>query len=73
MARSKLIRDTTREERIRIVLEGLSWCGDGSCDMCSGCSLGVAAVDKMYLPYIEGEMELAEVNRANAVRSYVHG
>ena len=73
MAKSTLIKDTTREERIRIVLEGLNWCGEGSCDMCSGCSLGVGAVDKMYLPYIEGEMEISEVNRANAATRYVHG
>lgn len=40
--KSLLIKDTTKEERIRIVQEGLSQCG-GSCDFCNGCdNLGVA-------------------------------
>lgn len=73
MSRSVLIADTTREERIRIVEQGLSWCGDSSCDLCSGCSLGAGSVDAMYRPYIEGEMELAEVNRKAAATRYVHG
>lgn len=34
--KSILIKDTTREERIRIVQEGLSQCG-GACDFCNGC------------------------------------
>ena len=34
--RSILIKDTTREEREQIVLQALSFCGDSSCDMCSG-------------------------------------
>jgi NADH:ubiquinone oxidoreductase subunit F (NADH-binding) len=61
MPRSKLIKDTTREERMRIVAEGLDWCGDSSCDQCSGCSLGVGAIDKMYQPYIDGEKEIREI------------
>ena len=73
MGGSVLIADTTREERIRIVADGLSWCGDSSCESCSGCSMGVGSIDAMYAPYIEGEMELAEVNMANAARKYVHG
>ena len=36
MAKSILIKDTTKEERIRIVQEGLSQCG-GACDFCNGC------------------------------------
>ena len=51
MAKSILIKDTTKEERIRIVQEGLSQCG-GACDFCNGC-------DK---PYINGEKELRELN-----------
>ena len=31
--KSILIKDTTREERIRIVQEGLNQCG-GACDFC---------------------------------------
>ena len=73
MARSVLIADTTREEREAIVRQGLSFCGESSCDLCNGCSMGVTSVDAMYRPYIEGEMELAEVNMTIAARKYVHG
>ena len=73
MNRSVLISETTREERIRIVSDGLSWCGDASCDMCAGCSLGAGSLDAMYQPYIDGEMELAEVNRRAAATRYVRG
>ena len=34
--KSILIKDTTKEERIRIVQEGLSQCG-WACDFCNGC------------------------------------
>ena len=70
MPKSKLIKDTTREERIRIVAEGLNWCGDGSCEQCSGCSLGVGSIEVMYAPYIDGELELREVNMLNAAKNY---
>ena len=73
MHRSVLIKDTTREERMRIVAEALDWCGDGSCEQCSGCSLGVEAVDKMYQPYIDGHLELAEINMLHAATRYTHG
>ena len=33
--KSILIKDTTKEERIRIVQEGLNQCG-GACDFCNG-------------------------------------
>ena len=48
--KSILIKDTTREERIRIVQEGLNQCG-GACDFCNGCdNLGGGSVDwKMQL------------------------
>ena len=43
--KSILIKDTTREERIRIVQEGLNQCG-GACDFCNGCdNLGGGSVD----------------------------
>ena len=73
MARSLLVSETTREERIRIVAQGLAWCGESSCDLCSGCSMGVGSIDAMYEPYIEGEMELAEVNMRAAAKKFVHG
>ena len=53
--KSILIKDTTREERIRIVQEGLNQCG-GACD------LGGGSVDAFYEPYINGEKELREIN-----------
>lgn len=60
--RSILIKDTTREERIRIVQEGLSQCG-GACDFCNGCdNLGGGIVDSFYEQYINGEKELRQLN-----------
>ena len=53
--KSILIKDTTKEERIRIVQEGLSQCG-GACDFCGG------LVDAFYEPYINGEKELRQLN-----------
>lgn len=62
------ISETTREERIRIVSEALSWGDD-----CGDCSLDACGIDKYYLPYINGEMELSELNMAHASGSYVVG
>lgn len=60
--KSILIKDTTKEERIRIVQEGLSQCG-GACDFCNGCdNLGGGSVDAIYEPYINGAKELREIN-----------
>lgn len=60
--KSILIKDTTREERIQIVAQGLSQCG-GSCDFCSGCdNLGGGSVEAFYEPYINGEKELRQLN-----------
>ena len=70
MPKSKLIKDTTREERMRIVAEGLDWCGDSSCEQCSGCSMGVGSLEAMYKPYIEGQLELAEVNMLHAATKF---
>ena len=67
---SILIKDTTREERIRIVQEGLNQCG-GACDYCNGCdNLGGGLVDAFYEPYINGEKEIRQLNeeyRSNTV------
>ncbi len=60
--KSILIKDTTREERIRIIQEGLNQCG-GACDFCNGCdNLGGGSVDTFYEPYINGEKELRQLN-----------
>lgn len=55
--KSLLIRDTTREERERIVAESIGNI-EGACD---GCMPGIA---EMYQAYIDGEKELREVNAA---------
>lgn len=73
MAQSVLIKDTTREERAEIVRRGLSFCGDGSCEQCSGCSMGVGSIDAMYQPYIDGKLELAEVNMLHAATTFTLG
>ena len=64
--KSILIKDTTKEDRIRIVQEGLNQCG-GACDFCNGCdNLGGGSVDAFYEPYINGELrELNEEYRSN--------
>lgn len=53
--KSILIKDTTREERERIVADSLG-AMDASCD---GCSAGMY---EMYEDYIEGKRELREIN-----------
>ena len=66
MSKSKLIKDTTREERIAIVRKALAWGDD--CDSVSDMSTGV---DAMYQPYIDGELELRECNQRAAATTYV--
>ncbi len=62
---SYLIKDTTEEERRKIVEEAIGNIS-GACD---GCSPGVA---DMYDAYIRGEMELRDINMAFSAR-YVKG
>lgn len=60
--RSLLIKDTTREERIRIVKRSLEVCGQ-ECEFCNGCdNIGGGRTETFYKPYIDGEKELAEIN-----------
>lgn len=63
--KSTRIADTTREERIQIVAEALNWGED-----CGDCTLEAYGVDKFYQPYIDGEMELAELNMVQATKTY---
>lgn len=63
---SLLIKDTTREERIRIINRALN-CGSG-CENCSSCWLGGGNIDDIYEDYIEGRKELAEINREYSER-----
>ncbi len=52
---SILIKDTTREERERIVAESIGNV-NGSCD---GCMAGLA---DMYQDYIDGKREIKDIN-----------
>ena len=52
---SILIKDTTREERERIVSDSIGNI-DGACD---GCAAGLA---DMYRDYIDGRKEIREIN-----------
>lgn len=54
---SILIKDTTKEERERIVAESLGNI-NGSCD---GCMAGLA---EMYQDYIDGKREISDINMA---------
>ena len=59
---SVLIKDTTREERIRIVNRSLAVCGT-ECEFCSGCdNLGGGRTETYYQAYIDGEKELRQIN-----------
>ena len=59
---SVLIRDTTRRQREEIVRRALAVCG-GSCEGCNGCdNLGGGRVESIYQPYIDGLLELREIN-----------
>ena len=62
---SILIKDTTKEERERIVADSLGNI-DGSCD---GCAIGII---EMYQDYIDGKRELREINMSFRAR-YVSG
>lgn len=60
-----LISETTREERERIVAESLGNI-DANCDSC------MTGIIEMYQDYIDGKMELRDVNMAFNAR-YVYG
>ena len=58
-----LIKNTTREQREKIVRDALG-CGGGGCENCSACGI-YGAIDpyEMYQPYIDGEKELSEITK----------
>lgn len=56
MHKSIKISDTTREERIEIVKNSLSF-GEESCEGSVGFDVML-----MYQPYIDGEKEIAQIN-----------
>lgn len=58
-----LIKNTTREQREKIVRDSLG-CGGGCCENCSSCGVyGAGDPVDMYQPYIEGEKEIDDINR----------
>ena len=70
--KSILIKDTTREEREKIVHQALwSACGI-DCEFCSGCdNRGGGRTETLYQDYIDGKREIREINelyRAPLVR-----
>ena len=63
MSRSILIKDTIREEREKIVRQALWGTCGSECEFCSGCdNLGGGRIESIYQPYIDGEMEISEIN-----------
>jgi len=56
-----LIKDTTREEREKIIADSIGNIS-GLCDRCS------AGIIDMYQPYIDGKKELRDINRDFADR-----
>ena len=63
MSRSILIKDTTREEREQIVRQALWGTCGAECKFCSGCdNLGGGRIESIYQPYIDGLMEISEIN-----------
>ena len=70
--KSILIKDTTREERERIVHHALWGACGADCEFCSGCdNRGGGRIERIYQPYIDGEKEISEINaeyRASFVR-----
>ncbi len=70
--KSLLIKDTTKEERERIVHQAL-WGNCGiDCEFCSGCdNRGGGRTETIYQDYIDGKREIREINelfRAPLVR-----
>jgi hypothetical protein len=71
MMEDYLIKNTTREQREKIVRDSLS-CGGGGCENCSACG-AYGSIDPfdMYQPYIDGEKELAEITQA-FITTFMH-
>ena len=60
---SILIKDTTREDREKIVRQALFGDCGSECEFCSGCdNAGGGSIEKLYQPYIDGLKEISEIN-----------
>lgn len=72
--KSVLIKDTTREERKRIIQKALDCNGSAGCENCSGCGLfGAGDPFEMHEDYIEGKREIKEINMEFVSRYFVRG
>ena len=72
--KSTLIKDTTREERLKIIQEALNCDDSAGCENCSGCGVfGAGDPFDMYLDYIDGKREIKEINMAVVSRMFVRG
>ena len=61
--KSILIKDTTREEREKIVHQALYGDCGSECEFCSGCdNIGGGSIDSIYQLYIDGLKEISEIN-----------
>jgi hypothetical protein len=64
---SLLIKDTTREERIQIIRKALQY-PDG----CEESFLGTDDAFETYRPYIDGKMEIRDINLSRHTSYGVH-
>ena len=72
--KSTLIKDTTREERLKIIQEALNCDDSAGCENCSGCGVfGAGDPFDMYRGYIDGKREIKEINMAFVSRMFVRG
>lgn len=72
--KSTFIKDTTREERLKIIQEALNCDDSAGCENCSGCGVfGAGDPFDMYRDYIDGKREIKEINMAFVSRMFVRG
>ena len=61
--KSILIKDTTREEREKIVRQALYGDCGAECEFCNGCdNIGGGSIESIYQPYIDGIKEISKIN-----------
>lgn len=65
-----LIKNTTREQREKLIRDSLS-CGGGGCENCSSCGVfGAGDPVDMYQPYVDGEKEIEDINQEFRARFF---